>query len=105
MQKYLVIAGNHIQYLQFSNRKAFDMWNSGDTSVTLSDFIYLDNVERIRGFHEIPPGWFYGTWYERKDIEILLETLFVYSKFRSQHNRAKVFADMMVKLKDLRKAP
>lgn len=72
--KYYVIAGNAIQGRDFTRRKALEMWNSGLTSISLSNFVYVFDVTVLRGVSD-PHGFFIGTWRERKDIKEILYLL------------------------------
>lgn len=69
--KYYVIAGNAVQAKDFIKRKSLEMWNSGLTSISLSNFIYVPDVVTLRGVSD-PHGFFIGTWRERKDIKEIL---------------------------------
>lgn len=73
--KWFVIAGNSQQYLEFVKRKVTEKWPN-DTSVSMSNFIYVDHPEKLRGWTN-PHGWFIGTWKERKDIKEVLINLSV----------------------------
>jgi hypothetical protein len=72
-EKYFVIAGYRDQYLNFMKKKSEELWNQGNTSISLSHFIYA-TVDNIRGIRN-PSGWFIGTWYERDDAYNILSLL------------------------------
>ena len=74
-KKYFVIAGNHHQYLEFAKEKVTKGW-PGDTSMYLSDFVYVDHPQTLRGYIN-PRGFFIGSWRDRKDIRDILITLSV----------------------------
>ena len=42
--KFFVIAGNHEQARRWIRQECDRRWASGDTAVTLSDYIYVDDV-------------------------------------------------------------
>lgn len=66
--KKLVIAGNTQQATDWMKQDAFKRFNSGDTSVSLSDYIIVSRFDFIRGIRN-PHGVFVGTWIERTDLE------------------------------------
>ena len=71
--KFFVIAGNHEQARRWIKDECSRRFASGDTSASLSDYIYVDDVSRIKGYTN-PHGKFIGTWRERWDIrEIILQ--------------------------------
>ena len=72
--KYYVVCGNHNEFNDFIRRKAFELFGHGDTSISLSDFVYVDSKEKIIGIHE-PTGWFYGTWKNNPNIEDIMIAL------------------------------
>ena len=72
--KYFVIAGNHQQYRDFVKRKAQQLYDEGQTSVTLSNFIYVSGPENLLGYAN-PRGFFVGTWRERKDMDYIFHQL------------------------------
>lgn len=74
--KYYVIAGNALQAKEFIKRKALEMWNNGDTFISLSNFVYVADVLTLKGVSE-PHGFFVGTWRERKDIMGILYQLMI----------------------------
>ena len=76
--KYYVVCGNRNEFNEFIKRKAFELFGQGNTSISLSQFVHVDSVDKIRGIHE-PTGWFYGTWRERSDIKNILKVLMVCS--------------------------
>lgn len=73
--KYYIIAGSREQFEDYIRRDSTHRWNSGETSVSLSDYVYVYRSDQLRGLKD-PKGAFIGTWKERKDIkEILLSLL------------------------------
>ena len=74
--KFFVIAGNHEQARRWIRQECDRRWASGDTAVTLSDYIYVDDVSRIKGYSN-PHGKFIGTWKERWDIREIVEQLLI----------------------------
>lgn len=73
MTKYYVVAGTRQEFEEFMHRKAGEMWQGGE-DVSFSHFVYVESAGKLIGV-ENPHGWFYGTWRQRKDIHILIETL------------------------------
>jgi hypothetical protein len=72
--KYYVIAGSHEEYKAFILRKAMEMTIDGNTSISLSDFVYVRGPETLRGLRN-PHGFFVGTWQKKSDIKDILITL------------------------------
>lgn len=68
--KWFVIAGNNNQFLNFVKQKVTEKWPN-DTSVSMSNFIYVDHPDKLRGWSN-PHGWFIGTWKEHKHIRDIL---------------------------------
>lgn len=75
-EKIYVIAGNHQEYENFSRRKVFELYNKGDTSISLSNFVYVSGPTKLRGLRNIH-GYFIGTFTQRSDIEELKRYLCV----------------------------
>ena len=71
-QKYIVVAGNYDQFRDFKIKKIQELWESG-IFVESTDFIYATE-DSIRG-HRNPKGWFWGTWRDRKDIDVIITLL------------------------------
>ena len=77
-EKYYVICGNRNEFQIFVTKKAADMWLAGETSVSLSNFVFVHSSEQLKGV-SCPHGWFVGTWRDRSNIqEIVLELGFRY---------------------------
>ncbi len=74
MSKYYIIAGNKQEFATFIKRKALELFNEGQTSISLSDFVYVSSPDTLIGMRE-PTGWFYGTWVKRTDISDILRQL------------------------------
>lgn len=78
MSKTFVIAGNHAHARMWIKEDADKRWRAGETSITLSDYIYVSGPEQLRGYSD-PHGVFIGNWYERKDIREILTILSQYA--------------------------
>lgn len=88
--KIYVICGNNHEFLDFARRKVSEGWPT-DTSLSLSDFVYVNGEDRLRGIRN-PHGYFYGRWRERKDIQLILRTLSVaYTTEPPSDNLLKIF--------------
>lgn len=72
--KYFVIAGNRFEHDVFAKKKCEEMYYEGNTSMTLSHFIYVSDISSLKGYSN-PCGWFIGSWRERKDIKDILQQL------------------------------
>jgi hypothetical protein len=73
--KYYVIAGDYNQFRVFILRKSMDMYQGGNTSITLSHFVYVSGPETLRGLRN-PRGFFVGTWRKKSNIKDILLTLY-----------------------------
>ncbi len=74
MSKTFVIAGNHDHARIWIKEDVDKRYRAGETSITLSDYIYVSGPEQLRGYSD-PHGVFIGNWYERKDIREILTIL------------------------------
>jgi len=77
--RYFVICYNRDEFKRFIDYKSLELWSAGQTSVSLSHFIYVSGAETIRGYRN-PHGWFYGRWKQREDIANILATLLISSE-------------------------
>jgi hypothetical protein len=69
--RIFVVAGTRVQYDIFIRKKCEELFWENNTSILLSNFIYVDSIDKLRGYSD-PHGYFIGTWCERKDIEEIL---------------------------------
>lgn len=74
--KYHVIAGNVFEFDRFIKKKSAEMWNEGNTSISMSDFVYVSSVETLRGLSKIQ-GFYVGTWKNRSDVMEIQEQVHV----------------------------
>ena len=81
--KYYVICGTRQEYNEFIQRKALELFNQGDTSVSLSQFVYVNSSDQLKGL-VAPHGWFVGTWRDRSNIYEILHEL------RTRYFREKI---------------
>jgi hypothetical protein len=72
--KYFIIAGKKIEFDLFIRKKLSELYEAGNTSLTLSDFVYVSSRDTLRG-HRNPHGYFIGAWRERSDIVEIFEQL------------------------------
>mgnify|MGYP003353190248 CR=1 FL=1 len=73
-EKYYVVCGNYNEFSDFIHNKCRELYDKGDTSISLSHFVCVDSVEKLMGVRE-PKGWFYGTWKNNPNIEDIMITL------------------------------
>lgn len=66
-EKTYVVAGNHNEFLQHVKQKLQRLWAEGDTRLSISDFVYVSSVEKLRGLRTIK-GYYYGSYMKRPDI-------------------------------------
>lgn len=91
--KYYVVCGTRAEFDRFIRKKMADLYTPTN-NLTLSHFVYVDSVDRIRGVSN-PTGWFYGTWYMKVDIREILAVLLScstndvkkYDSIMSMHDR------------------
>jgi hypothetical protein len=74
MSKYYVICGTRQEYNEFIQKKALELFGQGDTSVSLSQFVYVNSSDQLIGRVD-PHGWFIGTWRDRSNIHEILHVL------------------------------
>lgn len=96
MSKIFVIAGTREEAVDWIQKDCNKKWNSGtNTSVSLSDYVYIDSHRRILGIKN-PHGVFVGNWLGRPDILEIVESLMIAS---TQVNPAlgKIYKDLRSK--------
>ena len=81
--KYYVISGTRQEYNVFIQKKALELFNQGDTSVSLSKFVYVNSSQQLIGKVD-PHGWFIGTWKDRSNIHEIIHEL------RTRYFREKI---------------
>ena len=97
-EKYYVIAGNRDQYLNFIKKKSKELWHKGDTSISLSHFVEVNDVETLKGVSN-PTGFFVGTWHKRNDIRPILTELFTtFSNHLQKAERIRQICDVLYEL-------
>jgi hypothetical protein len=74
MSKYYVICGTVFEFNEFMQRKALELFGQGDTSISLSHFVYVNSSDQLKGLVD-PHGWFVGTWRDRSNIHEILHVL------------------------------
>lgn len=72
--KYFVICGTRQEFNEFIQSKALDLFGQGDTSVSLSQFVYVNSSDQLVGRVD-PHGWFIGSWRDRSNIHEILHVL------------------------------
>lgn len=70
-ERYYVICGTRDEFQRFVTEKAADMWLAGNTNITLSNFVYVNSTEQLKGISS-PHGWFVGSWRDRSDIQEII---------------------------------
>lgn len=65
--KIYVIAGSYSEAQLFIHKKCTEMYDAGDTSVYLSDFVIVTSPERLRGLTSCH-GYFIGTYDQLPNI-------------------------------------
>ena len=70
----------------FRSNNAQKRFVAGDTSVSLSDYVYVSDASKLRGWNE-PHGVFIGTWRERKDMEDIFQSLLISHRVSDKSHR------------------
>ena len=65
--RIFIVAGNHQQYKEWV-RKNIDRFYAINTSISLSNFVYVSGPEIFRGYNEVH-GYYIGSYKDREDIE------------------------------------
>lgn len=73
-EKYFIICENRNEFTDFAKRKLDECVRHGINGVTLSHFVFVSGVDRLRGYLN-PSGFFIGAWYQRPDIRDILGVL------------------------------
>jgi hypothetical protein len=74
MNKIYVIAGTHSQATDWMKNHAWKRFDSGDTSVSLSDYVCINGEEQLYGLREVH-GFFVGTYRGRKDLREIVHRI------------------------------
>lgn len=53
---------------------AMKRFAAGDTSVSLSDYVYVSDEDKLRGMQEVH-GYFIGTYRQRPDLRIIVQRI------------------------------
>jgi hypothetical protein len=69
-----VIAGTEPQAYEWINEEIQERINNGEPMTSIQDYQYVHSVDVLRGAIN-PRGIFVGTWYERKDMNEIFQTL------------------------------
>ena len=77
-EKYFVICGNRQEFQDFIVKKSADLWLLGHTSISMSNFVYVDDVMKLKGIQN-PHGWFYGTWCDHTNLGEIIQQLCISS--------------------------
>ena len=88
--KYYVIAGTRQEFEAYILSKSMLLFASGETSISLSHFVYVSSPDTLRGVED-PRGWFIGSFRQRKDIDDIIIALLI-------SKRAFVKTDDFIKL-------
>ena len=73
-EKYYVVCGNYNEFSDFIHKKSIELYNQGQTSISLSHFVHVDRADKLMGVFD-PIGWFYGTWKNNPNIEEIMISL------------------------------
>lgn len=87
--KTFVIAGTLEQARTWIRMDADRRYAAGNTSISLSDYVAIDHITRLKGYSN-PHGMFVGTWWERNDIlEIIAHLSFQSHQYNPALTKAK----------------
>ena len=73
--RIFIVAGNHQQYKEWV-RKNIDRFYANNTSISLSNFVYVSGPEIFRGYNEVH-GYYIGSYKNRPDIEQIRESIHI----------------------------
>ena len=71
--RIFIVAGNHEQYKQWV-KKNIDRFYAKNTSISLSNFVYVSGPEIFRGYSEVH-GYYIGSYKDREDIDQIREMI------------------------------
>lgn len=80
--KTFVIGGDSHQAKKWIDENIKKRWKAGETSISLSDYVYVTGPERLKGISD-PHGVFVGTWYERSDMLEVIQTIRACTRMRN----------------------
>lgn len=66
-EKIFIIAGNYDEYKDWVQKNMMRLW-SENQSLSLSNFVYVDSVDKLRGRKEVH-GFFVGSYANRTDLQ------------------------------------
>jgi hypothetical protein len=66
-ERIYVVAYNYDEYKRYRDTKALE-WMAGDRSEEFPDYVYVSNVDHLRGQRNIK-GFYIGRFEEREDID------------------------------------
>jgi predicted nucleic acid-binding protein len=92
MSKIFVVAGSYHQAKEWIKQDIEKRINAGQTSLTLSHYVYVSSAADLRGYSD-PHGMFIGTWKERPDIRDIVEVLMMQSTSVNR-SLAKIHRDL-----------
>lgn len=72
--KIYVITGNKAQYEGYIRKNTRKRWDSGDTSSSYSDYVYVADTHTLRGLRDIH-GVFVGNYRVRGDLSDITSML------------------------------
>ena len=73
--RIFIVAGNYEQYKEWV-RKNIDQFYAKDTSISLSNFVYVHSADTFRGHREVH-GYYIGTYNDRPDIEQIRKSIHI----------------------------
>ena len=66
-EKIFIVAGNYAEYKDWVQKNMMRLY-SENNSISLSNFVYVDSIDRLRGRKEVH-GFFVGSYANRTDFE------------------------------------
>jgi hypothetical protein len=95
--KIFVIAGTGEEARQWINSNIEKRAKQGETTYSLSDYVYVANADKLRGIQN-PHGVFVGNWLGRPDIFDIVQTLMLCSIYINP-TLQKIYNDLKPKLR------
>ena len=72
-EKIFIVAGNYEQYKQWVKNN-IDRYYSNNTSISLSNFVFVSGPEIFRGYNEVH-GVYTGSYKNRPDINEIVQMI------------------------------
>ena len=79
MNKIYVVAGTRAEYETYIRKKAHELHQQNQTTISLSHFVYVSDPYVLRGLREVH-GYFVGSYRQRDDLKEIVDTIRIINK-------------------------